>query len=127
MGYDVEFVRIKVSGKVKFPVESAESGQHLQESIAFGKVADVRGLLLAIEGCREGPENTIDFMGQGLSYARLSVGRKGIHVDNNCSARELLKLFGELKKTFPELLIHDLQSNCLHTAESFTEWWSRPL
>jgi hypothetical protein len=87
----------------------------------------VRTTLLELDGAREGPDDTIDYVGKGLNYARLCVRKKAIHVDNSLNASELLKIYGKLSERYPSLLILDLQSRQLHSAASYADWWSRPL
>lgn len=127
MGYDVDFVHIPVSSKVSFPVE-AEAAKDLRiQAVVFDAPEAVRILLLKIEGCRAGEGGAVDYVGRGLSYARLSAGKDAIHVENNAGARDLLKIYGRLAEAYPALLILDLQSGRLHNAASFEEWWSKPL
>ena len=83
--------------------------------------------MLNIEGCKPGPDDSIDFLGRGLNYAHLVIREKAVHVENNCGAPELLKLFNQLAAKFPSLMIYDLQNKQLHDADSFKHWWQKPL
>ena len=127
MGYDVEFVQIRLSSKVVFPVDAAEGKKLRARAASFNDPNAVRKALLEIPGCRPGPGEAIDYVGRGLNCARLSIRQDAIHVENNCNARELLKLHEVLTRSYPDLLLVDLQSQQLHSAASFAEWWSRPL
>src|SRR5688572_6806433 len=120
-------MQIPVPADTSFPIDEARAQTLLKNRQKFNDLKAVRELLLKIEGCRWGPEESVDFLGRGLSYARLFVKDDMIHIENNCGAKELLKIYGELVKTFPDLLIFDLQSKQLHNAASFEQWWSRPL
>lgn len=128
MGYDVDFVQLTAPAGTTFPVEPQEAAKLLKKAVSFADPEAVRALLLEMEGCRPGPsKGTVDFLGKGLSYARLSPRKNAIHVENNCSADDLLKILAHLQKKYPSLLIVDLQSKRLHTAASYQAWWARPL
>ena len=127
MSYDVQFIQVPVPPKTSFPLEESGAKKLMKDRLKFDDLPAVRELLLTIDGCREGPDESIDFLGRALSYARLIVKKDMIHIENNCGPKELLKIFGVLEKQFPKLLIFDLQSHQLHNAGSFEQWWSRPL
>ena len=127
MGYDVQFIQIDVSSKTSFPVEEGKANKLLSRAGAFDDPEAVRAMLLEIEGCRPGPGDAVDFLGRGLSHARFFVKDEAIHVENDCSAGDLLKIFKRLAEDHPNLLILDLQSKQLHSPTSFAEWWARPL
>lgn len=127
MSYDVQFIQVSAPKGTSFPVESKKAGQLVEKAKPFEQPDAIRKLLLEIEGTKPGPADAVDFMGRGLNYARLFVKDKAVHIENSCGAPELLKLYNKLLGAFPDLLILDLQNNQLHNADSFTEWWSRPL
>lgn len=127
MGYDVEFVQVAVATKTTFPIAMAAASDMLKHAKPFEPIAAVRKTLLSLQGAKEGPNDSIDYIGKGLNYARLSVKEKTIHVDNSLNALELLKVYKTLLEQHPSLLILDLQSGQLHNADSYTAWWSRPL
>ncbi len=127
MSYDVQFIRVPVPAKTTFPVEADRAKGLLKKAQPIGDPKAVRTGLLALEGCRAGSDKAVDFMGKGLSYARLFVKAEGVHVENNCGPRDLLKMYREIRDMCPDLLILDLQSGQLHDADSFQKWWSRPL
>jgi hypothetical protein len=127
VGYDVDFIQIPRPSDLTFPVEPAQARELLRQAAPITEEAVVREALLKLTGCKPGPNDTIDFLGRGLSYARLSILNDRIHVENNCSANELLKVHGQLNELLPGLLIYDLQSRQLHSAESFAAWWAKPL
>jgi hypothetical protein len=127
VGYDVEFIQLPMSEKVTFPVSATEAARLRQKAVPFADARKLRSALLDMRGCRPGPDDSIDFMGQGLSYARLFIRESSVHVENNCSAPELLRLHETLAACCSRLVIHDMQSGQLHDPGSFTEWWSRPL
>ena len=127
MGYDVQFIQVPVPSNVSFPVQAGAAAKLLAGARPFDDAEAVRTLLLGAEGCRRGPDDAIDYLGRGLSYARFSATTDAIHVENNCSPRELLKIYDRLVEVYPTLLILDLQSRQLHNPASFTEWWSKPL
>ena len=127
MGYDVEFVQVTVGPEAVFPLAPALASGLLANAERFEPEETVRTTLLELDGAREGPDDTVDYLGKGLNYARLCVRKKAIHVDNNLNASELLKIYGKLLDRYPSLLILDLQSGQLHSAASYADWWSRPL
>jgi len=127
VGYDVQFVQIPATVKVSFPVDADRAKVLLEKAQGLEDPDAVRSALLELEGCRPGPGDAVDYLGPGLNYARLFVRNDVVHVENNCSARELLKIYGKVVALQPALLILDLQSRQLHNAESYREWWSRPL
>jgi len=95
--------------------------------VLFDDPAAVSSLILQLDGAKPALDDGIDYLGKGLSYARLFVRKDAIHVDNNLNGAELLKLYGKLNERYRQLLIFDLQSGQLHDATSYKEWWSRPL
>ncbi len=127
MGYDVQLIQVPAAAKASFPVEPGDAGKLRAGAVPFDDPKAVRNTLLGIEGCKPGPKDAIDYLGHGLSYARIVPRKEAIHVENNCSARELLKIYDCLVKLYPALLILDLQSKQLHNAASLSEWWSKPL
>jgi hypothetical protein len=127
LGYDVEFVRLPSTAGLKFPVDATQTEKLLKEPAGIGEPSEIRALLLSLPGAKPGPEDTIDYIGAGLNYARLAVKPDRIHIENNCGPKELLKIHEHLSAKLQNLLIHDLQSGQLHTAESLKEWWSKPL
>jgi hypothetical protein len=127
VSYDLEFIQLPLPPGLTPPVEVPPGSRLLEQRIAFDDPVAVRQFLLSIDGCRPGPGDAIDFMGRGLNSARMFVKASGIHVENNCGAGELLRLYGRLAERFHDLLILDLQSRKVYNAESFTQWWSRPL
>jgi hypothetical protein len=127
VGYDVHFVQVAVPKDTVFPVEPKSAGRLVKKADPFADLKAVQNVLLKIEGARPGPKGAVDYLGRGLSYARLTVQKDAIHVENNCSAGDLLKIFGQLLEEYPSLLILDLQSRQLHNADSYKSWWSKPL
>lgn len=127
MGYDLEFIRLAIPANTGFPVDEKRSAGLLKSIRPFDDVQAVRKLLLGLPGAKPGPEDAIDFLGQGLSYARFVVRPEVIFIENNASARDMLTAFERVRQGHPDLVIHDLQSRQLHDAESFQAWWSRPL
>ena len=127
MGYDVEFVQVTVTPEAAFPIAPALASGLLANAEAFEARKAVRTALLELDGAKEGPDDTVDYLGKGLNYARLCVRKKAIHVDNSLNASELLKIYRKLLERYPSLLILDLQSGQLHSAASYADWWSRPL
>ena len=127
MSYDVEFVRLGSVDGIDFPLAQAAAEKALKKPAAIGEPAAVRSWLLTLPGAKAGPGEAIDYIGQGLNYARLTVKPDRIHVENNCGPKELLKIYEHLNAKFPNLVIHDLQSGQVHTAKSLQEWWARPL
>jgi hypothetical protein len=127
VGYDVEFVQLAVPPETVFPVEPKQAARLLKKAAPFTDPEEVKASLLKLEGCRPGPKGAIDFLGKGLSYARIVPGKDAIHVENNCSAGDLLKILAHLSKQYAALLILDMQNKQLHSSESYKAWWSRPL
>jgi hypothetical protein len=127
VGYDVRFVQVAAPKDAVFPVGAEPAGRLVKKAVSFADPGAVQKMLLKIEGTRPGPEGTVDYLGRGLSYARLTAKKDAIHVENNCSAGDLLKIFDQLLEEFPLLLILDLQSKQLHNADSYRAWWSKPL
>jgi len=127
VSYDVQLIQVTVPAKTSFPLDEGQSKTLLKSRLKFDKPAAVRELLLKIEGCRSGPDESVDFVGRALSYARFFVKDDMIHIENNCGPKELLKIHSQLVKKYPKLFIFDLQSGQLHNAASFEQWWSRPL
>ncbi len=125
MGYDVELIILKLKQAVKFPV--SEAGKLLAECAQPLEAEAVRKILLEIPGCKPGPDDSVDYLGAGLSYARMTVKPKAIFVENNCGPKDLLKMQAALQDKFGPVFIYDLQSRQLHDAESFKAWWSKPL
>ncbi len=127
MGYNVEFLQIPVPPGMTFPV-SAETAKSLKSNaIPFDDLESLRSEIQQMEGCRPGPEKSVDFLGRGLNYARLTIKKNRIHVENNASVPELLKIYRQLSEKYPTLIILDLQSRQLHNADSFSKWWAKPL
>ncbi|UCD29659.1 MAG: hypothetical protein JSV03_04035 [Planctomycetota bacterium] len=127
MGYDVQFIQMTVPSDISFPINADNAEEFLSNPVPFDNPETVGKKLLEIEGARPGPEKTIDYLGKGMSYARLFIETETIHVENNCGAGDLLKIYNHLLKTYPALLIFDLQSKQLHNASSYEEWWTSPL
>jgi len=111
----------------KFPVDEVRAADFIANALTFDDPGYVRELLLDDDGTRPGPEDSIDYLGSGMSYARIFVRANAIFVENNCSARELLGIYESLTGAFPSLLIYDLQSKQLHDSDSYTTWWNKPL
>jgi hypothetical protein len=127
LGYDVELIQIPAEPGLNFPVEAVQAKALLKKASPFASAAAVREALLKIAGCKAGPGEAVDFIGRGLSYARFTIKPDRIHVENNCSAKELLKVHEELAQTWPDLRILDVQSKQLHSPQSFAAWWAKPL
>jgi len=127
VGYDIQLIQVPVPSEITFPIDESAAKEYLANPILFDDLEAVKVKLLEIDGTRPGPENSIDYFGQGLNYARFRIDKEAIHMENNCGARELLKMYHHVLKSYPTLLIYDLQSKQLHSAISFEEWWSRPL
>jgi hypothetical protein len=127
MGYDVDFIRVPPDQVAALPLEGSGAQKALRSAERIADAQGVVEVLLKLPGCRPGPKGSVDFIGKGLNYARLSVRESSIHVENNCGAGELLRIYNHLLPSLPGLLIHDLQSGQLHDAASFERWWSRPL
>ncbi len=127
MGYDIELVQMDAPPGTVFPVSGADANALVEKRKRFSDLGAIRASLLALQGCRSGPGQCVDFHGAGLNYARLFVRDDCIFVENSCGARELIKIYRHLAEILPNLLILDMQSRNLHNAESFEQWWSRPL
>ncbi len=127
MGYDVDFIRVPHQGGKRLPIEAGAAQTLVRGALPIDQPDLVRTTLLRLPGAKLGPDEAIDYLGQGLSYAKLFVRKKAIHVDNNLNSKELLKIYSHLLDTLPDLLILDLQNGRLHDAASYAEWWSRPL
>jgi hypothetical protein len=127
LGYNVEFIQIAPQNGMTFPVGPAQSEALVRQAVPIANPAAVREVLLNVKGCKPGLDDGIDFVGQGLSYARFFILEDRIHVENNCSAKELIKVHGQLAELLPGLLILDLQNRQLHDAPSFAAWWAKPL
>lgn len=127
MGYDLEFVQVAVDKNASFPIDAEATGALLRKPIAFKDPAVVSKALLRLEGAKPGPGGTIDYLATGLSYARFTVEKDRVHVDNNLNCAGLLKIYEKLRTELPSLLIRDLQSGQLHDAASYKAWWSKPL
>jgi hypothetical protein len=127
MGYDVQFIQVPVPSDITFPINAGDIEELLSNPISFESPKNTRTKLLELQGTRPGPEEAVDYVGSGMNYARLFIKNEAIHVENNCGAKELLKIYYHLLKVYPTLLIYDIQSRQLHSAISYEEWWSRPL
>lgn len=127
MGYDVELVQVPSPAGTRFPVPSDAAKRLLSKAVPFGDAAAVTRTLCGLEGAKPGLRGSVDYLGKGLSYARFTVGRDRVHVENNLNCAELLKVYGSLREIVPDLVILDLQSGQLHDAASFQEWWAKPL
>ena len=127
MGYDVEFIQVPMPKGMAFPVKPETAKTLLAGALALEDRTAVRELMLKLSGMREGEKQSIDFLGKGMSYAKFRIGAKSIHVENNCSVKELLAIYAHVRERFPSLAIHDLQSGQLHDADSFLAWWAKPL
>jgi hypothetical protein len=126
VGYDIEFIVLKLPTETKFAVDAKQAKGLIAQAQPLDAAA-VRAVLLAISGCKPGPQDSIDYLGSGLSYARLTIEPKAIHVENNCGAKDLLKLQAAIAKALGPVYIRDLQSGQLHDADSYAEWWNKPL
>jgi hypothetical protein len=73
VGYDVEFVQLAVPPETVFPVEPKQAARLLKKAAPFTDPEAVKASLLKLEGCRPGPKGAIDFLGKGLSYARIEL------------------------------------------------------
>lgn len=127
MGYDIELIPLKLPSETKFPVDAAAAARHVSASAVSLEPAATREILLGIAGCRPGPDDSVDYLGSGLSYARMRVKAKAIHVENNCGPKDVLKLREALEQKLGPVFILDLQSGQLHDAESYRQWWAKPL
>lgn len=127
MGYDIEFIALDPSATVKPPVDPGSAASLVTKSARKLDAAVVRETLLAVAGCKPGPDDSVDYLGAGLSYARLRLEPKAVHVENNCGAKDILKIQAALAAKIGPVFILDLQSGQLHDAESFSQWWAKPL
>jgi hypothetical protein len=127
LGYDVEFIQVPTPAGTEFPVDEDHASEFIAHALTFDDPGEICALLLDYDGTRQGPEESIDYLGSGMSYARIFVRAKAIFVENNCSAKELLGIYEELARRFPSLLIYDLQSKQLHDSDSYMAWWNGPL
>jgi hypothetical protein len=127
VGYDIEFIAMARPADAGMPIEPGAAAGLIARSAATLDADAVKTTLLATPGCKPGPEGSIDYLGSGLSYARLTVRARAVHVENNCGAKDILKLQAALEKTLGPVFILDLQSRQLHDGASFAQWWARPL
>jgi hypothetical protein len=127
VGYDVEFIQVQLPPGMTFPVAGAQAEAAVKQVSPIADPVAVRDAVLNVRGCRPGPGEAIDFVGRGLSYARLLIQKDRIHVENNCSPSELIKIYEQIIELMPGLVILDLQSRQLHNAASFAAWWAKPL
>jgi len=127
VGYDVDFIRVAGAATSRFPVDAASTEPLLADAMPFDDPDVVREQLLAIDGMKPALDGALDYLGRGLSYARLIVTADAVRVDNNLNATELLRIYNTLRRAYPDLVIRDRQSGQLHDADSFADWWSRPL
>ncbi|MBI4581472.1 MAG: hypothetical protein HY718_17350 [Planctomycetes bacterium] len=127
MGYDIELIVMNPAAGTTFPVEPAAADKLIVQAALSLDADAVRTALLAVSGARPGPEGAVDYVGPALGYARLTVKPKAVHVDNNCSPKELLRIQAALTKAIGTVFIRDLQSRQLHDADSFMNWWTKPL
>lgn len=127
MGYDIELISLKLPADASLPVEPGMSATLVSKSAQALDATAVREALLAIPGCKPGPDDSIDYLGAGLSYARLRIKPKAVHVENNCGPKDVLKLHAGLQQRIGPVLILDLQSGQLHDPDSFAQWWAKPL
>ena len=127
MSYDIDFVQVALDKGVSCPIDAASTKKLLKKTAPFKDAAAVAKLLGGLKGAKPGPAGAIDYLAKGLSYARFTVAKDRVHVDNNLNCAEILKVYEKLKAAYPLLLIFDLQSGQLHDAASYKEWWSKPL
>ncbi len=127
MGYDIELISLELPAGTKLPVEAGAAAKLVSKSAFALDAAAVREALLAIPGCKPGPDDGIDYLGSGLSYARMRIKPKAVHVENNCGAKDIAKIQAGLEKALGHVFIRDLQSGELHDANSFAQWWAKPL
>ena len=127
MSYDIDFVQVTLDKDVSCPIDAVSAKTLVKKTVPFKDAAVVAKLIGGIEGAKPGPGGSIDYLAKGLSYARFTVEKDRVHVDNNLNCAEILKVYEMLKAAYPLLLIFDLQSGQLHDAASYKEWWSRPL
>ncbi len=127
MSYDVEFVKVDVPSGTPFPVSPQEADKLVKRRQALPDSGKLRKRLMELNGAKPGPDQAIDYVGNGLNYARFFVEKDRIRVENNCGVPELLKIYEALRNDCPGLAIYDIQSRQLHNAKSLLAWWSRPL
>jgi hypothetical protein len=127
VGYDIEFIPMKLPPDTQFPVEPAAATELISKFAVAVDNDAAREALLKIPGCKPGPDDSIDYLGAGLSHARMGLKTKAIHVENNCGAKDLLKIQAGLAERIGPVFILDLQSGQLHDAASFAQWWAKPL
>lgn len=127
MSYDIEFVQVALDKGVSCPIDAASARKLLKKVAPFADVASIKTLISGLEGAKPGPAGTINYVAKGLSFARFTVLKDRVHVDNNLNCAETLRVYELLKADHPTLLILDLQSGQIHDATSYKEWWSKPL
>lgn len=127
MGYDVELIAMKTRPQTGFPLDQAAAERQIAAAALQLDAEQIKQILLAIPGAKPGPDDSIDYLGAGLGYARLFIKPAAVHVENNCSPKDLLKMQAALQDKLGHVFIYDLQSRQLHDVESFTKWWSQPL
>lgn len=127
MGYDIEMIPMRLPSETKFPVEPAAASKLIAQSAMAMDAKAVREALLKIPGCKPGPDDSVDYLGAGLSYARMHVKPKAVHIENNCGPKDLLKIQAGLAEVVGPMFILDLQSGQLHDSTSFAQWWAKPL
>jgi hypothetical protein len=127
MGYDIEFIVLKLPAGTRFPVDAAQAATLIAQAAQPLDATAVRTHLLTVPGCKAGLQDSVDYLGSGMSYARMTMKAKAIHVENNCGPKDVLKLQAALSKALGPVYILDLQSRQLHDADSFAQWWAKPL
>ncbi len=127
MSYDVEFISIKLPAKTTFPVEAEQARKLIEKTEPLPEAKKVNACLLKVKGCKPGPDDSIDFMGNVLNFARLCVKEDRVFLENNCNPGELLKLYEAVREACPHIVIRDLQTEQLHDPDSWKAWWTRPL
>lgn len=127
MGYDIELIPMKLPPETRFPVEASAAAGLVKNSATTLDGQAARQALLELPGCKPGPEDSIDYLGAGLSYARMTMKPKAVHVENNCGPKDVLKIQARLAEALGLVCILDLQSGQLHDAESYAQWWAKPL
>jgi hypothetical protein len=127
VGYDVELVQVESPAGTRFPTSVESAKILLKKTTPLKDPATITQILSSLKGAKPGRGGTIDYVGKGLSYARFTVGKDRVHVDNNLNCAELLKVYDTLQAAAPNLLILDLQSGQLHDSTSYREWWAKPL
>jgi len=127
VGYNVDLIQIPPQIAADYPAEGEFAEELISKAIPFDDVETVRRILLTINGTKSSTDGGIDYLGRGLSYARIYVNVNAVHIDNNLSCEELIKIYHRLLEKYRSLAILDLQSRQLHDADSFRAWWSRPL